>query len=162
VRAALRLRRSDYARGVDALRITPVYQEAIVRGHVRRDEVSAAVATAGVLRSRTAAVLTVHDMRSVDDAPLLSPYTAAGAERSEPAAGAGRARLDHDCAGRDTYRDGHQRKKRAMRESRDAKHRRAKQIIKQMERAYPDAKIALDFTTPLELVVATILAAQCT
>jgi endonuclease-3 len=31
-----------------------------------------------------------------------------------------------------------------------------------MERAYPDARIALDFRTPLELLVATILSAQCT
>lgn len=49
-----------------------------------------------------------------------------------------------------------------MRESRDAKQARARQIVKQLERAYPDAKIALDFSTPLELIVATILAAQCT
>jgi endonuclease-3 len=49
-----------------------------------------------------------------------------------------------------------------MRESREAKRVRAKQILKQLERTHPDAKIALNFTTPLELVVATILAAQCT
>ena len=49
-----------------------------------------------------------------------------------------------------------------MRESAEAKRSRAKQILKALERAYPEAKIALDFTTPLELVVATILAAQCT
>jgi endonuclease-3 len=39
---------------------------------------------------------------------------------------------------------------------------RARTIIRRLERAYPDARIALDFTTPLELLVATILAAQCT
>ena len=49
-----------------------------------------------------------------------------------------------------------------MKESRDAKRARARRIVKHLERAYPDAKIALDFTTPLELLVATILAAQCT
>jgi endonuclease-3 len=35
-------------------------------------------------------------------------------------------------------------------------------ILRRLERAYPDARIALDFTTPLELLVATVLAAQCT
>lgn len=49
-----------------------------------------------------------------------------------------------------------------MRESVDGKRRRARQIIRALERAYPDAKCALDFTSPLELTVATILAAQCT
>src|SRR5256885_2708426 len=49
-----------------------------------------------------------------------------------------------------------------MRESMDAKRKRARAIITALEKAYPDAKCALDFTTPLELLVATILAAQCT
>ena len=49
-----------------------------------------------------------------------------------------------------------------MRETREAKRARARTIFRVLERAYPDAKIALDFTTPLELLVATILAAQCT
>ena len=49
-----------------------------------------------------------------------------------------------------------------MKESRDAKRARINQLVKHLEGAYPDAKIALDFTTPLELLVATILAAQCT
>lgn len=35
-------------------------------------------------------------------------------------------------------------------------------IIAALEQAHPDAKLALDFTTPLELLVALILAAQCT
>src|SRR5262245_9182691 len=49
-----------------------------------------------------------------------------------------------------------------MPESREAKRDRARRIITALERAYPDAKIALNFTNPLELVVATILSAQCT
>jgi endonuclease-3 len=49
-----------------------------------------------------------------------------------------------------------------MRESLEAKKARARKIIARLERAYPDAKCALDFTTPLELLVATILSAQCT
>lgn len=49
-----------------------------------------------------------------------------------------------------------------MRESRDAKRARARRIIRALKKAYPDAKIALDFGNPLELLVATILSAQCT
>jgi len=49
-----------------------------------------------------------------------------------------------------------------MRESLDAKRARARKIIRALKKAYPDAKIALDFSNPLELLVATILAAQCT
>jgi endonuclease III len=49
-----------------------------------------------------------------------------------------------------------------MRESRDSKRARAKKIVRELRKAYPDAKIALDFGNPLELLVATILAAQCT
>jgi endonuclease-3 len=49
-----------------------------------------------------------------------------------------------------------------MPESRAAKQARAKKILELLDRAYPDAKIALDFRTPFELLVATILSAQCT
>src|SRR5438477_5513904 len=49
-----------------------------------------------------------------------------------------------------------------MRETVEAKRTRARKIITALEKAYPDAKCALNFTTPLELLVATILAAQCT
>ena len=49
-----------------------------------------------------------------------------------------------------------------MREAQDAKKQRARRIIAALEKAYPDAKCALEFTTPLELLVATIMAAQCT
>jgi endonuclease III len=49
-----------------------------------------------------------------------------------------------------------------MAESSAAKAARARKIIERLKRAYPDAKIALRFDTPLELLVATILSAQCT
>lgn len=39
---------------------------------------------------------------------------------------------------------------------------RARAILSRLTRAYPDARIALRFSTPLELLVATILSAQCT
>ncbi len=49
-----------------------------------------------------------------------------------------------------------------MRESKAARQARARKILAALAKAYPDAKIALDFGTPLELLVATILSAQCT
>jgi len=49
-----------------------------------------------------------------------------------------------------------------MAESSAAKAARARKIVERLNRAYPDAKIALRFDTPLELLVATILSAQCT
>ena len=47
-------------------------------------------------------------------------------------------------------------------ESRTALVRRARRMHRLLAEAYPDAHCELDFTTPLELVVATILSAQCT
>jgi len=38
----------------------------------------------------------------------------------------------------------------------------AARILALLERHYPDARCSLDFSTPLELLVATILSAQCT
>jgi endonuclease-3 len=43
-----------------------------------------------------------------------------------------------------------------------ARERRARRINKELATVYPDAHIELNFTTPLELSVATILSAQCT
>lgn len=39
---------------------------------------------------------------------------------------------------------------------------RAKKALSVLRKDYPDATVTLDFTTPLELLVATILSAQCT
>ncbi len=39
---------------------------------------------------------------------------------------------------------------------------RADGVIKRLEKEYPDAEIALRYTNPFELLVATILSAQCT
>ena len=49
-----------------------------------------------------------------------------------------------------------------MRETAVAKRGRTRKILTLLQRTYPDAKIALNFSTPLELLVATILSAQCT
>ena len=43
-----------------------------------------------------------------------------------------------------------------------ARKARATRIYTALDRAYPDAGLELRFTTPLELLVATILSAQCT
>jgi endonuclease-3 len=40
--------------------------------------------------------------------------------------------------------------------------KRAAKIIGQLKRAYPDARCSLNYSTPLELLIATILSAQCT
>lgn len=40
--------------------------------------------------------------------------------------------------------------------------RRARKVNSELARIYPDARCELDFRTPLELAVATILSAQCT
>jgi endonuclease III len=47
-------------------------------------------------------------------------------------------------------------------ETEDAKKRRAAAILRRLGKAYPEAKCSLTFGSPLELLVATILSAQCT
>jgi endonuclease-3 len=39
---------------------------------------------------------------------------------------------------------------------------RARRIVGELARLYPDARCSLDYATPLQLLVATILSAQCT
>lgn len=48
------------------------------------------------------------------------------------------------------------------RESASARRERAAEILTRLVRAYPEARCALDHRDPLELLVATILSAQCT
>jgi endonuclease-3 len=50
----------------------------------------------------------------------------------------------------------------AVQESLLARTRRARRINRVLAQRYPDAHCELDFTTPLELLVATVLSAQCT
>jgi endonuclease-3 len=52
--------------------------------------------------------------------------------------------------------------KRPRREIPDALAARARQIYARLRREYPDAHCELDFRTPYQLIVATILSAQCT
>ncbi|HLM23785.1 MAG TPA: endonuclease III [Pyrinomonadaceae bacterium] len=48
------------------------------------------------------------------------------------------------------------------RESLEELKTRARAIIRRLKRAYPDAKCSLKHTNPFELLIATILSAQCT
>src|SRR5437762_7818587 len=49
-----------------------------------------------------------------------------------------------------------------MRETKSQRQERTEQVIKLLKRAYPDAHCALNNTNAFELLVATILSAQCT
>jgi endonuclease-3 len=48
------------------------------------------------------------------------------------------------------------------RESQAERKRRARRIVRALAKAYPDARCALHFDTPFQLLIATILSAQCT
>ena len=48
------------------------------------------------------------------------------------------------------------------RESAEARARRATAVIAALQRTYPDAHCELNYANPLELLIATILSAQCT
>ena len=47
-------------------------------------------------------------------------------------------------------------------ESRIARKKRARKIVTLLKRAYPDAKCSLNHKSPIQLLIATILSAQCT
>lgn len=47
-------------------------------------------------------------------------------------------------------------------ETLEKKRKRAQKILELLKKEYPNARCELDFSTPLELLVATILSAQCT
>lgn len=49
-----------------------------------------------------------------------------------------------------------------QRESKEQKKKRAAQIVQRLKKMYPDAKCSLNFSTVHQLMVATILSAQCT
>ena len=53
-------------------------------------------------------------------------------------------------------------KTRRRKETHEEKKRRASAILRRLARAYPEARCSLDSDSPLELLVATILSAQCT
>jgi len=53
-------------------------------------------------------------------------------------------------------------RRRAFRETVEEKKRRAARVLRVLAKTYPDAKCALDFSSPLELLVATVLSAQST
>ena len=49
-----------------------------------------------------------------------------------------------------------------MRESKARKIQRAAEIVKRLKKSYPNAKCSLNYSSPHELLIATILSAQCT
>jgi len=49
-----------------------------------------------------------------------------------------------------------------MMESLEERKKRVRKIISRLKKRYPDARCLLDHSSPLELLVATVLAAQCT
>lgn len=49
-----------------------------------------------------------------------------------------------------------------MREGKAQKKARQQEILRRLEKSYPDAKPALTYSTPFELLVAVMLSAQCT
>jgi endonuclease-3 len=53
-------------------------------------------------------------------------------------------------------------RRRPARESLEEKRRRASAVFRRLARAYPGARCSLDHSSPLELLVATVLSAQCT
>ncbi|MFL6264210.1 MAG: endonuclease III [Thermoanaerobaculia bacterium] len=50
----------------------------------------------------------------------------------------------------------------ARRESKRARRERTLEILARLRREYPETRLALDFQSPLQLLMATVLAAQCT
>ena len=66
------------------------------------------------------------------------------------------------AAGRGPARGKPSARRRPAPESAAARADRAAEILARLDHAYPGASIELDFRTPLELLVATILSAQCT
>jgi len=57
---------------------------------------------------------------------------------------------------------GRGKRRKAGRESLEEKRARAGKVFRRLARTYPEARCALEHGTPLELLVATILSAQCT
>jgi len=51
---------------------------------------------------------------------------------------------------------------RVARKTLEQRRQRLARVLPVLERSYPDAKCSLNFSSPLELLVATILSAQCT
>jgi len=72
--AAMRRRVDEVARGVDGLAIELTHDADIVRGRVRRVEVTARTAAVGELRKPTAPTLRVQNLRFVAEDVLFNPY----------------------------------------------------------------------------------------
>lgn len=82
--AAVRRRVPEVARDVDGLEVRLAYDDGILRGRVRRLEITAAGATVAEYRRRDAARLRLRDVRIVVDDLLANPLSAWGAGRFDP------------------------------------------------------------------------------
>ncbi|HEV8614712.1 MAG TPA: glycosyltransferase family 39 protein [Methylomirabilota bacterium] len=93
VEEALRRRAGDVAREVDDLKIALTYDDEILRGRIRRVEMTAAAATFAEFKRRHAARLRLRDIRIVVDDLLVNPLSAHAAGRLD-VLDAGRLRLE--------------------------------------------------------------------
>ncbi len=112
-------------------------------------------------QSRTRASRAAHALGGARPAKAApKPARKAATSRSRPMAGSKKKAVRKKAAARPVVR------KRAP--SSRSRHTltpdpvRVNALLAQLRELYPDAKCALDFSTPLQLLIATILSAQCT
>jgi endonuclease III len=70
--------------------------------------------------------------------------------------------VSHKEAQKAQEAQGRESRQMARRESNEELKARVREVIRRLKRAYPDAKCSLNHSNPFELLVATILSAQCT
>jgi hypothetical protein len=84
VDAALRARLPEVMRDVEGLRVRLDYDAGILRGRIKRVEISVAAVTVGELTRRAPALLKLHDLRLVVDNVLINPWSATREGRFDP------------------------------------------------------------------------------
>ena len=84
VAGGLRARLAEVMRDVEGLDVRLDYDASILRGHVKRVEITVASATVGELRKPRSALLRLHDLRVRIDDALVNPWSAAQAGRFDP------------------------------------------------------------------------------
>ena len=80
----LRVRLGELMRDVEDLDVRLDYDAGILRGQIKRLQISAAAATVGEMRRRPAASLKLRDFRVVIDDALVNPWSALEARRFDP------------------------------------------------------------------------------
>ena len=84
IERGLRARLLEVSRDVEGLAIRLDYDEGILRGRIRRLDISLARATLGELRRRAPALLRVHDLHLALHDVLVNPWSAARDGRFDP------------------------------------------------------------------------------